>query len=94
MTPKKIPIRRCVGCGTGKPKKELVRIVRNKEGEVNLDLSGRMPGRGAYLCRNAACLQRAVKRKSLERAFGAAVPEEVLERIALELPEEDGEDGG
>ena len=53
---KKIPIRRCVGCGEGKPKKELVRIVRTAEGEVSLDATGRKNGRGAYVCYNNACL--------------------------------------
>ncbi len=84
---KKIPIRRCVGCGEGKPKKELVRVVRAADGTVKLDLTGRLAGRGAYLCSNAACLQRAVKRKSLQRAFEAEIPPEVFSQLAEELGE-------
>lgn len=93
---KKTPVRRCVGCGEGKPKKELVRVVRTKEGEISFDATGRKAGRGAYLCPNADCLAKARKRKSLERAFGAAIPDEVYDRLEKEvgaLPE-GGEDSG
>ena len=94
---KKIPVRRCVGCGEGKHKKELVRIVRTKEGEISFDGTGRKAGRGAYLCRSEACLATAQKRKSLQRAFSAPIPEEVFARLAEELadveePEDDVED--
>lgn len=92
MTPKKIPVRRCVGCGEGKPKKELARVVRSKEGEISFDDTGRKAGRGAYLCHDAACLAKARKRKSLERAFGAAIPPEVYERLESQMKE--GDDGG
>ena len=83
--PKKIPVRQCVGCREHRPKKELVRVVRSPEGRVSLDFSGRANGRGAYLCRSADCLHRAVRARALERAFGAAVPEDVLARIEKEL---------
>lgn len=82
---KKVPVRRCVGCGEGKPKQELVRVVKSPEGDITLDLSGRKPGRGAYVCRSAACLARAQKRRSLERAFSAPVPDEVFTRLAAEM---------
>ena len=82
---KKIPMRQCLGCREHKPKRELVRIVRTPEGQVSLDRSGRMNGRGAYLCHNPDCLRRAVKAKALERAFGTTVPDDVLERLASEL---------
>ena len=59
MTPKKIPLRRCTGCNESKPKKELVRVVKNAAGEVSLDLTGKKPGRGAYVCPSAACLAQA-----------------------------------
>lgn len=90
---KKIPIRRCVGCGEGKPKKQLVRIVRSAEGAVSLDEGGKKPGRGAYICRDAACLAKAQKRKGLQRAFGLPVPDEVFERLTEELTGSGGEDG-
>ncbi len=86
---KKIPMRQCLGCREHKPKRELVRIVRSPEGQVSLDRSGRMNGRGAYLCRNPGCLRRAVKAKALERAFGTTVPDEVLDRLASELENSD-----
>ena len=89
---KKIPIRRCVGCGEGKPKKELVRVVRSSEGEVSLDLTGRKAGRGAYLCRSTECLARAEKRKSLNRAFEAVIPPEVYSQLALEIGEAGDDD--
>ncbi len=87
---KKVPIRRCVGCGEGKPKKELLRVVRSAEGQVDLDATGRMPGRGAYICPNAACLAKAQKRKGLQRAFGVPVPDEVFERLTQQLAAQSG----
>ena len=77
---KKVPVRRCVGCNTQKPKKELVRIVRSPEGEVSVDLTGKRSGRGAYLCPSAAR-----KAKRLEHAFGVPVPDEVFERLTEEM---------
>ncbi len=85
MQPRKIPVRRCCGCGEGRPKKELVRVVRSPEGEVSLDLTGRKAGRGAYLCPNAACLAKAQKKKSLERALGQSIPPEVYEAMEAGL---------
>lgn len=91
MTAKKIPIRRCVGCGEGKPKKDLIRVVRSAEGEVSMDPTGRKAGRGAYLCHSGECLAKARKKRSLERAFSAQIPDEVYDRLTLEM--EGGEDG-
>ena len=82
---KKIPMRQCLGCHEHKPKRELVRVVRSPEGEVSLDLTGKSNGRGAYLCRSASCLQKAVRSNALSRAFGTAVPKEVLSRLEQEL---------
>ena len=86
---KKIPMRQCLGCREHKPKRELFRIVRSPEGQVSLDRSGRINGRGAYLCRNPEGLRRALKAKALERAFETAVPDEVLERLESELEHSD-----
>ena len=69
---KKIPMRQCVGCREMKPKKELVRVVKSPEGVISMDLKGKAPGRGAYVCREAECLRRAVKSRALERAFSTA----------------------
>ena len=69
MKQKKIPQRTCNGCGAQKPKKELVRVVRSPEGEVSLDLTGKKPGRGAYICRDIECLKKARKTKRLARVL-------------------------
>ena len=82
---KKIPMRQCLGCREHKPKRELDRVVRSPEGEVSLDLTGKLNGRGAYLCRSASCLQKAVRSRALERAFSAQVPEDVIARLEKEL---------
>jgi predicted RNA-binding protein YlxR (DUF448 family) len=74
---KKIPMRMCLGCGEMKPKKELVRVVKNKEGEISLDLTGRKAGRGAYVCSSADCLQKARKSRRLEKAFSQKIPDEI-----------------
>lgn len=73
---KKIPMRMCVACRAMQPKKELVRVVRTPEGEVVIDDTGRKNGRGAYLCRNAECLKKALKTKALERALEHGLSEE------------------
>ncbi len=82
-------MRQCVGCREMKPKKELVRVVRSPEGEIALDFRGKAPGRGAYVCPASACLKKAIKSKSLERAFDTAIPQEVYD--ALEKAMEVGE---
>ena len=69
MKEKKVPMRMCVGCREMKPKRELLRVVRSPEGEISIDVTGRKPGRGAYVCRSAECLKTALKQKQLERAF-------------------------
>ena len=89
--PKKIPMRQCVGCREMKPKKELIRVVRSPEGQVSLDFKGKLPGRGAYLCPDPACLARAKKSRALERAVSAQLPDEVwagLEAQMKEVPQD------
>lgn len=85
MQPKKIPMRKCTGCGEMKPKKELVRVVKSPEGEISLDLTGKKNGRGAYVCPNANCLKKAQKAKRIERAFDCAIPDEIFEKMEQEL---------
>ncbi len=85
MQQKKIPMRKCTGCGEMKPKKELVRVVKSPEGEILLDLTGKKNGRGAYVCKNAACLKKAQKSKRIERAFECAIPDEIYEKMEQEL---------
>ena len=85
MKQKKIPLRKCTGCNEMKPKKELVRVVKSPEGEISLDLTGKKPGRGAYVCHDAGCLAMARKARRLEKAFSCAIPDEVYERMEEEL---------
>ena len=85
MVNRKVPMRKCVGCNEMKPKKELVRVVRSKEGEVSLDLKGKKPGRGAYLCRNKACLKKARKSKRIENALEVTISQELYESMESEI---------
>ena len=96
MVKKKIPLRKCTGCGEMKPKKELIRVVKApsetaedgtliKEGELSLDLIGRKPGRGAYVCKNAECFALARKAKRFERAFSCRIPDSVYDSLEKEL---------
>ncbi|MEW6273672.1 MAG: YlxR family protein [Bacillota bacterium] len=75
---KKIPLRMCVGCREMKPKKELIRIVRTPEEKIAVDPTGKRSGRGAYVCPNRACVQKAVKARSIERALKCALAKEVI----------------
>lgn len=86
--PKHTPQRQCLGCREMKPKPELIRVVRSAEGEISLDLRGKKPGRGAYVCHSLDCLKRVRKSKALSRAFGAEIPAEVYD--SLEREYEDG----
>ncbi len=85
MIKKKIPMRKCTGCQEMKSKKELIRIVRNDEGEFFLDTTGKKPGRGAYICNSADCLEKAFKSKGLERSFKSAVPSEIYDQLKAQL---------
>ena len=82
---KKIPMRMCTGCGEMKPKRELIRVVKSPEGEIALDKTGRLPGRGAYVCPDLECLKKARKTRHLERVFSSAIPEEVYDALEKEL---------
>jgi len=82
---RKVPLRKCVGCGEMKPKKEMLRILRTEEEGFLLDATGKKNGRGAYLCHAAECFQKAVKGRGLERSFKQAIPTEVYERLEKEM---------
>ena len=88
MKTKKTPLRMCLGCGEMKPKRELIRVVKNKDGELFLDLTGKQNGRGAYICKSAQCFAKARKGRRFEHKLEAAVPDEVYERMERELSEE------
>lgn len=90
MKQRKIPLRKCTGCQEMRSKKELIRVVHNDEGEFSLDFTGKKSGRGAYICPNAECLERAIKSKGLERSFKCAVPRDIYDSLKKELAERDG----
>lgn len=82
---RKIPMRMCLCCREMSPKRELVRVVMNKEGSVSVDPTGKAPGRGAYLCRRPECVKKLLKTRALDRGFSRAVPAEIYERLQEEL---------
>lgn len=82
---KKIPLRKCVGCGEMKEKKEMIRVLKTPEDTIILDTTGRANGRGAYICNNSECLKKAIKNKGLERSLKSHIPEEVSIRLQKEL---------
>lgn len=84
---KKTPLRKCLGCQEMKEKKELIRVVRDQEGSFSIDPTGKKNGRGAYICKNAACLEKAIRNKGFERSFKMAIPEEVALLLRKELEE-------
>ena len=78
---KKVPLRRCLGCLESKPKNELYRIIKTKENEILLDETGKLNGRGAYICKNGECLDKAIKFKRIEREFEIKVTDEIYTKI-------------
>lgn len=82
---KSIPMRSCIGCGEKKEKKQLIRVIRTPEGEVRVDATGRGNGRGAYICPDPACLEKAFKRKALTRALSCEIPGELYEALAASV---------
>lgn len=78
---KDLPKRTCIGCGEVKLKKDLIRIVKNKEGEISVDRTGKANGRGAYLCDNIECLEKAIKTKKLERSFEMQINSEIYDEL-------------
>lgn len=85
MKVKKVPLRKCLGCNEQKQKRELIRVVKSKEGEVSLDVTGRANGRGAYICPNPECLAKAEKRKSLARALETEITAEIYAKLRDEI---------
>ncbi|MDY2762335.1 MAG: YlxR family protein [Faecalimonas umbilicata] len=82
---KKIPMRKCVGCGEMKSKKEMMRVLKTSENEFILDATGKKNGRGAYLCFSRECLEKAVKNRGLERSFKQSILAEVYEHLKEEM---------
>lgn len=78
---KKLPQRTCMGCNSQRDKKELIRIVKDKEGNISLDKTGKANGRGAYICNNIECLEKAVKSKRLNKVFDTTISDEIYENL-------------
>lgn len=85
MAEKKVPLRKCTGCCEMKPKKELIRIVKSPEGEISLDTTGKKSGRGAYICPDRDCFNKARKAKRLEKALDTQIPEAVYDEMEKQL---------
>ncbi|SMC21690.1 hypothetical protein SAMN02745134_01415 [Clostridium acidisoli DSM 12555] len=88
MKVKKIPQRMCTGCMEMKPKKELIRVVKNKEGQVSVDFTGKKPGRGAYICKDIECLEKAIKTRRLSKNLEINISDEVYENLKDEITNE------
>ncbi len=82
---KKIPQRMCLGCGEMKSKRDLVRVVRSPDGNVDVDLTGKKSGRGAYICPVPACLEKALKAKRLEKQLETNLPEDVIAKLTSQI---------
>lgn len=82
---KKVPLRQCVGCGENKNKKEMIRIIKTVEEEILLDETGKKNGRGAYICKTAECLNKAIKNKGIERSLKSKIPDTVYDELLKEM---------
>ena len=91
IKPKKVPMRMCLGCREMRPKAELRRIVKSPEGAIGIDLKGKAPGRGAYICLSEQCLRKARKSRALERALETSIGGEIYERLEAEIRAQAGE---
>ena len=85
MANKKIPVRKCVGCGEMREKREMIRVLKTEKNEIVLDTTGRKNGRGAYICPNSSCLEKAEKSKGLERSLKTAIPKEIYQQLSEEM---------
>ncbi len=88
MQTRKIPLRRCLGCGESFPKKELIRVIREPSGTVSLDFTGKKSGRGAYVCHSAACFKKARKQNRFASALECEIPADVLDALEEEISRE------
>ncbi|QUI22989.1 YlxR family protein [Vallitalea pronyensis] len=86
---RKVPLRKCTGCQEMKDKRQLIRVVRTKEGDMSIDRTGKKNGRGAYICPSTECLEKAIKNKGLERSFKVNIPSEVYDSLKEELGDSD-----
>ena len=89
---KRLPQRTCMGCNTKKDKKDLIRIVKNKDGEISIDKNEKKEGRGAYICNNIECLDKVIKSKRLEKALETKIEEETYNKIGEIIKNKNGGD--
>lgn len=89
MKAKKIPLRMCLGCNELKPKKELIRVVKNQQGEISIDFTGKKPGHGAYICNSSECFKKAKKSKRFERVFECTIDESIYDLLTKEIENQD-----
>lgn len=89
MKQKKIPMRRCNGCNEQKPKNQLIRVVKSPENEISLDLTGKKPGRGAYICNDLECLRKARKSRRIDRTFEMTIPDDVYNSLEEQIKNND-----
>ncbi len=82
---KKKPERKCIGCNMHKEKSEFIRVVRSPEGEISLDVTGKKSGRGAYICKDIACLKKARKQNRLEKSLNCKIPDEIYESLEADV---------
>lgn len=82
---KKVPLRQCVGCREMKPKSDLVRVVKDPQGGIQLDTNGKLPGRGAYLCKEEQCIKKCLKSKALERGLSSSIPTEIYDHLTVSM---------
>ena len=94
MTPKKIPMRMCLGCNEMKPKRELIRVVHQKDGAILLDATGKQAGRGAYICPKMPCLKAARKARRLEKTFSCRISDEIYDALeqSMQTAEQNGQE--
>jgi len=88
---KRIPQRKCIGCGTSKNKSDLIRVVRSPENEISIDLKGKKSGRGAYICKDEDCLKKAVKAKKFDRSLEVKITDDILETLLCQIKENEVE---
>jgi predicted RNA-binding protein YlxR (DUF448 family) len=82
---RKAPLRKCIGCSEMKDKRQLIRVVRNKEQEFFIDITGKQNGRGAYICPEKECLEKAIKNKGVEKSFKSVIPKEKYSKLKKEF---------
>ena len=91
MKPKKIPKRMCLGCNEQKPKRDMIRVVHQKDGTILLDAAGKQAGRGAYICPQLACLKAARKSRRLEKTFSCRISDEIYAGLEAAMTAQEDE---